>query len=124
MMEMFSLLKEYTKGKFPEKVLVREEVSRPVTKYVNDISLLRMENKKGKDDNEFVDKNIIEPIEIVEKKEAIDDEKDNQSDKSMNESSTRWGKYVDRLIEMPRSVVILDEKSPEVLWIFTWTILG
>ncbi|GJZ63646.1 hypothetical protein Tco_0620067 [Tanacetum coccineum] len=103
MTEMFSLLKEYTKGKSSEKVLVREEVSRPVTKYVNDISLVRMENEKGKDDNEFFDKNIIEPIEIVEKEEVVDDEKDNESDKSMNERSTRWGKYVDRLMEMPRS---------------------
>ncbi|GKF17649.1 MAK10-like protein, partial [Tanacetum coccineum] len=103
MTEMFSLLKEYTKGKYPEKVLVREEVSKPVTKYVNAISLVRVEDDKGKKGDEVVDKNVVEPIELVEKKEAMDDVKDNESDRSVNEDSTRWGKYVDRLMEMPRS---------------------
>ncbi|GKB38095.1 hypothetical protein Tco_0883037 [Tanacetum coccineum] len=99
MMEMFILLKEFTKGKSLEKVLVREEVSKPVTKYVNAISLVRMEDDKGKED------------------------------KSVNEGSTRWGKYVDRLMEMsrnsrrrvggrhwlcvPRIFVILDIKEDE-----------
>nr|GFA36946.1 hypothetical protein [Tanacetum cinerariifolium] len=43
MIEMFSLLKEYIKGKSLDKVLVGEEVSKPVTKYVNAIYLVRME---------------------------------------------------------------------------------
>ncbi|GKB79467.1 hypothetical protein Tco_0946362 [Tanacetum coccineum] len=44
-----------------------------------------------------------EPIELVEKEEAVDDVVDNESDGSVNEDSTRWGKYVHRIMEMPRS---------------------
>ncbi|GKE05109.1 hypothetical protein Tco_1397127 [Tanacetum coccineum] len=92
MTKMFSLLKEFAKGKSLKKVLVREDVSKPVTKYVNAISLVRMKNDKGKEGDEVVYKNIIEPIELVEKEEAMDDVKDNESDRSVNEDSTRWGK--------------------------------
>ncbi|GJX25329.1 hypothetical protein Tco_0231625 [Tanacetum coccineum] len=103
MTEMISLLKGLTKGKSPEKVLVREEVSKPVTKYVNAISLVRIKSDKDKGSDKIVDKNIVEPIELVDKKEAMDDEKDNESHGSKNKDSTRWGKHVDRLMEMPRS---------------------
>ncbi|GJT52309.1 MAK10-like protein [Tanacetum coccineum] len=64
MTKMFSLLKEYTKGKSPEKVLVREEVSKPITKYVNAISLVRIENDKDKECDEVIDKQIVEPIKF------------------------------------------------------------
>ncbi|GJX93511.1 hypothetical protein Tco_0348097 [Tanacetum coccineum] len=47
MTEIFNLLKEYMKGKSPEKVLVKEEIGKPDTKYVNAISLVRMKNSKG-----------------------------------------------------------------------------
>ncbi|GJT43993.1 MAK10-like protein [Tanacetum coccineum] len=103
MTEMFSLLKELTKGKSSKKVLVRKEVSKPVTKCVNAISLVRMENDKDKGSDEVVDKSIMEPIELIENEEAIDDVMDNESDGSVNKDSTRWEKYVDRLMEMPRS---------------------
>ncbi|GKB54967.1 hypothetical protein Tco_0905720 [Tanacetum coccineum] len=95
-------LNEYTKGKSSEKVLVREEVGKPVTKYVNAVSLVRIENDKCKKGDAVVDKNIVEPIKLVENEEAMDDVKDNELDRSVNEDSTRWGKYVDRLMEMPR----------------------
>ncbi|GJU65678.1 zinc finger, CCHC-type containing protein [Tanacetum coccineum] len=68
MTEMFSLLKEYTKVKSPEKVLVREEVSKLVTKYVNVISLVRIENDKDKGCDEVIDKQIVEPINMSERK--------------------------------------------------------
>nr|GEV65722.1 hypothetical protein [Tanacetum cinerariifolium] len=103
MTEMFSFLKYFTKWKSLEKVLVREEVCKPITKYVNAISFVRMENDKGEKGNEVVDKNMIEPIELVEKEDAMDDAKDNESDRSVNEDSTRWGNYVDRVMDMPRS---------------------
>ncbi|GJZ55501.1 hypothetical protein Tco_0610694 [Tanacetum coccineum] len=64
---------------------------------------LAIKNDKGKEGDEIVDKNIVKPIKLVEKKEAMDDVQDNESDISMNEDSTRWGKYVDGLMEMPRS---------------------
>ncbi|GKB53263.1 hypothetical protein Tco_0904016, partial [Tanacetum coccineum] len=99
MMEMFSLLKEYTKWKALKRVLVREEVSKAVTKYVNAISLVRMENDKDKGCDAVIDKQIVEPINMLEKEEVDD----NESDRIMNEDSTRWGKYADRLTKIPRS---------------------
>ncbi|GKD94675.1 MAK10-like protein, partial [Tanacetum coccineum] len=44
----------------PEKVLVRGEIRNPTTKNVNAISLYRIENEKIKENNEVIDKNIIE----------------------------------------------------------------
>nr|GEV15800.1 hypothetical protein [Tanacetum cinerariifolium] len=58
MTEMFSLLREYIKGKSTKKVLAREEDSKLVTKYVNAISLVRVEDDKGKEGDEVVDKNV------------------------------------------------------------------
>ncbi|GKA36483.1 hypothetical protein Tco_0722974 [Tanacetum coccineum] len=103
MTEISNLLKELTKEKSPEKVLVREEVSKPVAKYINAISLVRVESDKDRESDEIVDKDIMEPIELVDKEEARDDKKDNESDGSENKNSTRWGKYADSLMEMPRS---------------------
>ncbi|GJS12744.1 hypothetical protein Tco_0407216 [Tanacetum coccineum] len=54
--------------------------------------------------NAVVDKNIIEPIELVDKEEAMDDEMDTESIRSVKDDSTRWGKYADGLLEIPRSV--------------------
>ncbi|GKD05067.1 hypothetical protein Tco_1180041 [Tanacetum coccineum] len=81
----------------------RLEVSNPITKYVNAISLVRIENDKGTKSDTVVDKNIVESIELVDNEEAMDEETDNDYNGSMNEDSTRWGKYVDRLMEMPRA---------------------
>nr|GEY09974.1 hypothetical protein [Tanacetum cinerariifolium] len=89
MTKMFSPLKEYTKKKSPKKVLVREEVSKPITKYVNVISLVRMENEKDRECDKVVDKNVIEQIKIEEKEKVVDDVEDSESDRSMNEKSTR-----------------------------------
>ena len=46
MAEMMSLLKEYTKIKTPEKVLVRKESDTPTTKFVNSISIVHKSNKE------------------------------------------------------------------------------
>ncbi|GJY08852.1 hypothetical protein Tco_0377037 [Tanacetum coccineum] len=92
MTEMFSILKEYTKGKSPEKVLVREEVSKPVTKYVYAMFLVRVENDKGKEGEEIVNKNVVEPIKVVGKEKVVEEVEYNESDGSVNEDSTRWGK--------------------------------
>ncbi|GJR43891.1 hypothetical protein Tco_1311994 [Tanacetum coccineum] len=86
MAEMFSLLKELAKGKSPEKVLVRE-VNNPVTRYVIAISLVGMENDKGIVSNMFVDKNVVEPIVLVDKEEAVDDEMDTESIRIAKEDS-------------------------------------
>ncbi|GJR26663.1 hypothetical protein Tco_1102895 [Tanacetum coccineum] len=87
MAEMFGLLKELTTSRTPEKVLVREEASNPITKCVNAISLVKMERYKSIENNEVVDKNVVEsselnavePIELVDKKAkvtAIEESKD------------------------------------------------
>nr|GEV35566.1 MAK10-like protein [Tanacetum cinerariifolium] len=89
MTEMFSLLKEYIEGKSPEKVLVREEVSKPFTKYVNAMCLVRVENEKGKEGEEIVDKNVVELIKVVEKEKVVEEVEDNKSNGSVNEDSTR-----------------------------------
>ncbi|GKD73959.1 hypothetical protein Tco_1332241, partial [Tanacetum coccineum] len=96
-------LKEFSKSESHKKVLVRGEVSNPITKYVNAISLVRIENDKGIEIDVVVDKKIIEPSELVDKEEAMDEETNSDYNGSMNEDSTRCGKYADRLLEIPRS---------------------
>ncbi|GJT67821.1 hypothetical protein Tco_1019301 [Tanacetum coccineum] len=87
MAEMFGLLKELTTSRTPEKVLVREETSNPITKCVNAISLVKMKRYKSIEKNKVVDKNVVEsselnavePIELVDKKAkvmAIEESKD------------------------------------------------
>ncbi|GKB94784.1 zinc finger, CCHC-type containing protein [Tanacetum coccineum] len=97
MTKMFSLLKELTKSKSPEKVLVREEVSSPITKYVKAISLVRIENNKGTESDMVVDKNVIELIKLVDKEVAMDEEEDNEPNENNHEYNdsllaTRLGK--------------------------------
>ncbi|GJT59672.1 hypothetical protein Tco_1003205 [Tanacetum coccineum] len=85
------------------KVLVREEVRIPVTKYVNAVSLVRAENDKGTESDMVIDENIAGPVKLVDKGEAINKEKSDKPNGSTNKISTKWGKYVDRLLKMPRS---------------------
>ncbi|GJS38240.1 putative ribonuclease H-like domain-containing protein [Tanacetum coccineum] len=73
-------------------MLVREEVSKPATKYVNAISLVRMKNDKGKEGDEIINKNVMGPIELVEKEEALDDVVDNEPDGSKKDG--RGGNFV------------------------------
>nr|GFB39148.1 hypothetical protein [Tanacetum cinerariifolium] len=109
MMDMISLLKEFTKGKSPEKVLVREEVNKPVTKYINAISLVKMRDNKDKGGDKVVNKSIIEPIELLKNEEVIDDVMDNESDKSVNKdlTSTRRLKFMNALADQGSDVNII-----------------
>ncbi|GJV55911.1 hypothetical protein Tco_0143491 [Tanacetum coccineum] len=59
MTEMFSLLKELTKSNPPEKVLVKEEFSSPITKYANADSLVRTKNDKGIESDMVIDENDV-----------------------------------------------------------------
>ncbi|GJY10111.1 hypothetical protein Tco_0378296 [Tanacetum coccineum] len=61
MAEMFGLLKELTARQTPEKVLIREEARHLVTKHVNFVSLIRVEEEKNVEGNVVVDENVIEP---------------------------------------------------------------
>ncbi|GKE77323.1 hypothetical protein Tco_1543443, partial [Tanacetum coccineum] len=83
---MFGLVKELTTSKTREKVLVRDEASNPITKCVNAISLVKMEKDKSIENNEVVDKNVVEfselnavePVELVDKKKEIEDGTDDE----------------------------------------------
>ncbi|GJU42229.1 retrovirus-related pol polyprotein from transposon TNT 1-94 [Tanacetum coccineum] len=108
---MFGLLKELITSRTPEKVLVREEASSPVTKCVNAISLVKMEKYKSIKNNGVVDKsviepselNVVEPIKLVDRKNEMEDGADDESVKSVKEELTRWETKADVLVEMPRS---------------------
>ncbi|GJQ95747.1 zinc finger, CCHC-type containing protein [Tanacetum coccineum] len=106
MTEMFSLLKELTKSNSPEKVLVKEEVRSPITKYVNVVSLIRDENDKGIESDMVIDENVVELVKLVDNKEEMDEEEGNEPNGNVNEDSTRWGKYMDRLPKILRSLPI------------------
>ncbi|GJU21383.1 hypothetical protein Tco_1154725 [Tanacetum coccineum] len=68
MAEMFGLLKELTSSTTPKNFLVKEEIRNPITKNVNAIFFCRIESEKVKENNEFIDKNIIE-----QKKRSIEE---------------------------------------------------
>ncbi|GJZ57837.1 hypothetical protein Tco_0613331 [Tanacetum coccineum] len=51
-------------------------------------------------------KSAVEPIKLVDKEEAMDEKEDDEPNESMNKDSTRWRKYADILLEIPRSQLI------------------
>ncbi|GJV30873.1 hypothetical protein Tco_1391273 [Tanacetum coccineum] len=65
MAKMFGLLKELTASRTPEKVLMREEARHPITKNVNSISLIRIEEGENGENNRKVDD---EPTKSARKK--------------------------------------------------------
>ncbi|GKA62096.1 hypothetical protein Tco_0761615 [Tanacetum coccineum] len=81
MAEIYGLLKELTVSRTMEKVLVRQEAKHPVTKNVNDISLVKIKKDKNTKNNEVVDKNVIELSELnaVEPGEVTFDEEKPES---------------------------------------------
>ncbi|GJU49166.1 hypothetical protein Tco_1218721 [Tanacetum coccineum] len=111
MAEMFRILRELTTSGTPKKVLVREEASNPIANYVYAISLVKMEKDKSIKNNEVVNKNVVEsselnvvePIELVDKKKKMDDRLDDESVRSMKEELTGWETKADVLVKMPRS---------------------
>ncbi|GKE53593.1 hypothetical protein Tco_1488749, partial [Tanacetum coccineum] len=95
--EMYGLLKELTASRAPKKALVREEARHPITKHVNSISLIRMEEGK------VVDKNVVEPnesdiakpIEVIDRKEETEGGVDDETVRSAKK------KPEEELVEMP-----------------------
>ncbi|GJS91745.1 hypothetical protein Tco_0774381 [Tanacetum coccineum] len=97
------LLKELTASRTPEKVLVIEEARHPITKHINSVSLIRMEQEKSVGNDGVVGKNTIEPnnSNVVETLEEVDgdDEAKNRSNKESVRSTekdlmgekVRWG---------------------------------
>ncbi|GJZ87185.1 hypothetical protein Tco_0658795 [Tanacetum coccineum] len=106
---MFGFLKELIASRPLEKVLVREEARHPITKHVNSISLIKMEEEKSVENNKVIDKNIVEPnkIDVVEPIEEVDGRKEVEDDpndepvRSVKEELT--GEKVEELVKIPRS---------------------
>ncbi|GKA17437.1 MAK10-like protein [Tanacetum coccineum] len=109
MAEMFRLLKELTTSRNPKKVLVREEARHPVTKHVNSISLIKIEEEKSVKNNKGVDKNVVEPdesyvvepIEVVDMKKEVENGMNNEAIWNVKEEIT--GEGIKELVEIPRS---------------------
>ncbi|GKE56784.1 MAK10-like protein [Tanacetum coccineum] len=97
MAEMFGLLKELTASRTPEKVLMREEARHPITKNVNSISLIRMEEEENKENNEQIDKSVMkpdksdeeEPPEGIDMKNEVERKADDEPAKSTRENVTK-----------------------------------
>ncbi|GJS15041.1 MAK10-like protein [Tanacetum coccineum] len=109
MAKMFGLLKELTASRTLEKVLVREEARHPITKHVNSISLIRMEEEKSVGNNEVVVKNVVEPnksdiVEPLEKVDRKDEVEDRTNDEPVRSTDRdHMGGKVRELVETPRS---------------------
>ncbi|GKB34358.1 MAK10-like protein [Tanacetum coccineum] len=108
MAKMFGLLKELTVSRSPEKVLVREKARHLITKHVNSISLIRIEEEKSVRNNGVVSKNIVEPnksimagtLEGVDRDDEVEDKTHDEPVRSTKRDMTR-GK-VKELVEKPR----------------------
>nr|GEY76190.1 hypothetical protein [Tanacetum cinerariifolium] len=61
MAEMFGLHRELTTNRTPENVLIMKEARHPITKDVNSISLVRMEEEENGENNVQIDKSVMEP---------------------------------------------------------------
>ncbi|GKA75131.1 hypothetical protein Tco_0781509 [Tanacetum coccineum] len=109
MAEMFGLLKELTTSRTPKEVLVREEARHPITKSVNAISLIKTEKEKSIENNEVVDKNVIElselntaePNEIVDIKKEVEDGTNDEPIRNVEEEITKDG--IEELVGASRS---------------------
>ncbi|GJZ14519.1 hypothetical protein Tco_0550196, partial [Tanacetum coccineum] len=91
MTKMFGLLKEYTKRKAPEKLLVREEGSKPFTKYVNVISLVKKKDKEVEEYDEVVDIEVDKQSKGLGDEEVQEEEEvnENELDKNGDDNPTR-----------------------------------
>ncbi|GJZ66781.1 hypothetical protein Tco_0630021 [Tanacetum coccineum] len=105
MAEMFGLLKELTSSRTPKKVLVREEAIHSITKNVNAIFIIKMENEKGAKGVKVAERNVMKlkeldalgPIESVDKGEGTD----SRTVKDMQEEITKGETKAEVLLEIP-----------------------
>ncbi|GJU13887.1 hypothetical protein Tco_1136283 [Tanacetum coccineum] len=99
MAEMFGLLKELTASSALEKILVREEARHPITKHVNSIYLIIMEEGKVIDKNvvELNESDVAKPIEVIDRKEETEGGADDETIRNVTKESE------EELVEMPRS---------------------
>nr|GEU82852.1 retrovirus-related Pol polyprotein from transposon TNT 1-94 [Tanacetum cinerariifolium] len=105
--EMFRHLKELTTNQTPKKVLTGEEARHPVTKHVNSISLIIVEEEKNVKGNEVVDENVMKPdrsdavvpLKEVDKMNRVENKTESEPVRSANElveapSSRNIGYYL------------------------------
>ncbi|GKC40052.1 MAK10-like protein, partial [Tanacetum coccineum] len=106
---MFELLKELTTSRTSKKVLVREEARRLITKHVNSISLIKMEEENSVRNNEVVSKNIVEPIKLNVAITLEEVDRDDKAENRTNKEPVRSTKKdltrekVKGLVETPKS---------------------
>ncbi|GJX68034.1 retrovirus-related pol polyprotein from transposon TNT 1-94 [Tanacetum coccineum] len=93
MTEMSGLLMELTASQTPGKVYFREEARHPITKNVNSISLIRVEEEKNVVNNGATGESIVEPSKFEEEKPLKGVDKTNEVDdklaKSVREKVTK-----------------------------------
>ncbi|GJR28284.1 hypothetical protein Tco_1104516 [Tanacetum coccineum] len=119
MAKMFGLLKELTSSTTAKKFLVIEEIRNPITKNVNAISLFRIESEKVKENNEFIDKNIIEqkkrsieePIRIVNKEPLGEERKIIEPPEPQPVSHYLKHRINKELIEVEKPICLRTSKS-------------
>nr|GFC99905.1 hypothetical protein [Tanacetum cinerariifolium] len=68
MTEMLELLKELTASRTPEKVLIIEEARHLITKNVNSIFIIRVEEEKNVGNNMEIGESAVEPSKYEEEK--------------------------------------------------------
>ncbi|GJY00379.1 hypothetical protein Tco_0357397 [Tanacetum coccineum] len=124
MVEMFGLLKELTASRTPENILMGEEARHPITKNVNSISLIRIEEEENRENNRQVNNSVMEPgnsgdeeppEEINMKNEAerrTDDEPANSAKKNVtkNEENEPVGVSGSHVVRGPVYKAILKKK--------------
>nr|GEW43267.1 hypothetical protein [Tanacetum cinerariifolium] len=116
MADMFGLLRELISSRNPKNVLIREESRNPMTKNINDLSLINMEKNKGIEGGEVSKGNVmelneleaLEPIESPDKKEEMEEGTEGRSVDSMKEELTGVETKAEALVKTPR----LTDKEP------------
>ncbi|GJU46118.1 zinc finger, CCHC-type containing protein [Tanacetum coccineum] len=95
--EMFRLLKELSASRTSKKVLIKEEARHPITKSINSISVIRVEEEKNCVNNRAIIESIVEPRKSEEKeppkKASVANEVERRADdeptKSVRENVTK-----------------------------------
>nr|GFC14515.1 hypothetical protein [Tanacetum cinerariifolium] len=108
---MFGLLRELTSSRTPEKVLVREEANNLITKRMNVIALIKVEEEKGIEGDEITKGSVmelnelesLEPIKSPDKKEEVEEGTNGRSLESIIKELKGVETKAKALVEMPRS---------------------
>ncbi|GJZ24369.1 hypothetical protein Tco_0561828 [Tanacetum coccineum] len=97
MTEMFRLLNELSRNRTPEKVFIKEEARHPITKNVNSISVIRVEEEKDVVNNRAIIESIVEPSKSDEEEppkkafvtNKVERRADNEPTKNVRENITK-----------------------------------